>query len=491
MEMNTSIFLPALLLIPLLGAVLIALGSPAKKTAILVSVLNLIPGLLVSGTVLRSGEVLFGAGTTPVREVFPVKFLLGIDGLSLSLVWLTLIVTLAAMGAAQNGVKREKEYFICLLMVGLGALGAFLSVDLFYFFSFHEVALIPTFLLIGIWGHGDRSGAAWRMTLYLMLGSLVLLLGLIALVMSVPEVARSLDWRVLTETLRANPLTSSVQTVVAALFLVGFGTLVSLVPFHSWAPGGYASAPTPAAMLHAGVLKKFGLYGLLRLALPMTPLGWKEIGWIVGIMLAGNIFYLGLVSLQQRDFRWLLGFSSVMHMGTVFLGLISGSLLGLGGALTLMVGHGFSAAMAFAVAGEVGQRTGTTWMQDLGGLAKRAPKLWFYLMVAVMASIGLPGLANFAGEIMIFFGAWSAHPVLVVVAAWGVVLSAVAMLRAVRAIAFGPVSKSVENAEAPDLVGAAQIWPFALLTVFLFLVGLVPVVILGPARPVLERLVAP
>jgi NADH-quinone oxidoreductase subunit M len=180
-----------------------------------------------------------------------------------------------------------------------------------------------------------------------------------------------------------------------------------------------------------------------------------------------------------------------MHMGTVFLGLISGSLLGLGGALTLMVGHGFSAAMAFAVAGEVGQRTGTTWMQDLGGLAKRAPKLWFYLMVAVMASIGLPGLANFAGEIMIFFGAWSAHPVLVVVAAWGVVLSAVAMLRAVRAIAFGPVSKSVENAEAPDLVGAAQIWPFALLTVFLFLVGLVPVVILGPARPVLERLVAP
>ena len=130
------------------------------------------------------------------------------------------------------------------------------------------------------------------------------------------------------------------------------------------------------------------------------------------------------------------------------------------------------------------------WNADTFSLGSKN-QIWFYLMVAVMASIGLPGLANFAGEIMIFFGAWSAHPVLVVVAAWGVVLSAVAMLRAVRAIAFGPVSKSVENAEAPDLVGAAQIWPFALLTVFLFLVGLVPVVILGPARPVLERLVAP
>ena len=489
--MNFPLLLPALLLIPLIGVVLVALGAPAKKTSLWVSVLNLVPGFLLTGQVLRVGEVLFGPEATPAREVFPVKFLLGIDGLNLPLVWLTLVVTLAAMGVAQKGMKREREYFICLLLVGLGALGAFISVDLFYFFSFHEVALVPTFLLIGIWGHGDRSGAAWRMTLYLMLGSLVLLLGLIGLVMSVPEVARSLDWRVLSETLRANPMGASQQTTVAALLLVGFGTLVSLVPFHSWAPGGYASAPAPAAMLHAGVLKKFGLYGLLRLVLPMAPAGWKEISWVVGLMLAGNILYLGLAALQQRDFRWLLGFSSAMHMGTVFLGLIGGTVLGLGGALTLMVAHGLSAALGFAVAGDISQRTGTTWMQDLGGLGKRAPNLWFYLMVAAMASIGLPGLANFAGEIMIFFGAWSAHPVSVAVAAWGVVLSAVAMLRAVRSIAFGPLSKSVENAEAPDLAGWSQIWPFALLTVLLFVVGVAPVVILGPARPVLERLLVP
>ncbi|NDC80293.1 MAG: hypothetical protein EB090_03340 [Verrucomicrobia bacterium] len=203
------------------------------------------------------------------------------------------------------------------------------------------------------------------------------------------------------------------------------------------------------------------------------------------------MLYLGLAALQQRDFRWLLGFSSAMHMGTVFLGLIGGTVLGLGGALILMVAHGLSAALGFAVAGEIGQRTGTTWMQDLGGLARRAPNLWFYLMVASMASIGLPGLANFAGEIMIFFGAWSAHPVCVAVAAWGVVLSAVAMLRAVRSIAFGPVSKSVENADAPDLAGWGQMWPFALLSVLLFVVGVAPVVILGPARPVLERLLVP
>lgn len=489
--MNFSLTLPAMLAIPLVGIVLIALGTRPKATALWVSLLNLIPGFLASGVVLRTGELLFGPDPIPAREVFPVKFMLGMDGLSLSMVWLTLIVTLTAIGSAREGIKREKEYYICLLLIGLGALGAFISVDLFYFFSFHEVALIPTFLLVGMWGHGDRSGAAWRMTVYLMLGSMVLLVGLIGLYLALPETARSLDWRVLAETLRANPLSPGTQHVIAALLLIGFGTLVSLVPFHSWAPGGYASAPAPAAMLHAGVLKKFGLYGLLRVALPMTPDGWKEIGWIVGLLLAGNILYLGLASLQQRDFRWLLGFSSAMHMGTVFLGLISGTVLGLAGALTLMVGHGLSAALGFAVAGEISRRTGTSWMRDLGGLAQRTPQLWFYLMIAAMASIGLPGLANFAGEIMIFFGAWTAHPVLVGIAAWGVVLSAVAMLRAVRAIAFGPMSQAVEAEGVSDLQGAREAWPFAVLTLALLLVGIIPLVVYGPAQPVLERLLVP
>jgi len=489
--MNVSLTLPALLAIPFLGVVLIALGFRPKATALWTSLLNLVPGFLASGVVLRSGEILFGPDPIPAREVFPAKFMLGMDGLSLSLVWLTLIVTLAAIGSGREGIKREKEYYICLLLIGLGALGAFLSVDLFYFFSFHEVALIPTFLLVGMWGHGDRSGAAWRMTVYLMLGSMVLLVGLIGLFLALPESARSLDWRVLTETLRMNPLAPGLQQVLAVLLLIGFGTLVSLVPFHSWAPGGYASAPAPAAMLHAGVLKKFGLYGLLRVALPMVPDGWKGISWLVGLLLAGNILYLGLASLQQRDFRWLLGFSSAMHMGTVFLGLISGTVLGLAGALTLMVGHGLSAALGFAVAGEISRRTGTSWMRDLGGLARRAPQLWFYLTIASMAAIGLPGLANFAGEIMIFFGAWTAHPVLVGVAAWGVVLSAVAMLRAVRAVAFGPMSPAVEADGVADLKGIREAWPFAVLTGALLLIGVMPLLVYGPARPVLERLLLP
>ena len=178
-------------------------------------------------------------------------------------------------------------------------------------------------------------------------------------------------------------------------------------------------------------------------------------------------------------------------MGTVFLGLISGTVLGLAGTLTLMVGHGLSAALGFAVAGEISRRTGTSWMRDLGGLAQRTPQLWFYLMIAAMASIGLPGLANFAGEIMIFFGAWTAHPVLVGVAAWGVVLSAVAMLRAVRAIAFGPMGQAVEAEGVSDLQGVRETWPFAVLTLALLVVGIMPIVVYGPAQPVLERLLVP
>lgn len=235
--MNFSLTLPALLVIPLIGVLLIALGARPKATALWTSILNLIPGFLASGVVLRSGELLFGPEPIPAREVFPAKFILGMDGLSLSMVWLTLVVTLAAIGSAKEGIKREKEYYICLLLIGLGALGAFISVDLFYFFSFHEVALIPTFLLVGMWGHGDRSGAAWRMTVYLMLGSMILLVGLIGLYLALPETARSLDWRVLAESLRTNPIAPGIQPILAVLLLVGFGTLVSLVPFHSWAPG--------------------------------------------------------------------------------------------------------------------------------------------------------------------------------------------------------------------------------------------------------------
>jgi NADH-quinone oxidoreductase subunit M len=187
--------------------------------------------------------------------------------------------------------------------------------------------------------------------------------------------------------------------------LIGFGVLVSLFPFHSWAPEAYASAPAPAAMLHAGVLKKFGLYGLLRLAIPLVPAGAQYWTGLLVILLLGNIIYIGLVTIAQKRLDWMLGYSSVMHMGYIFLGFASANILGTTGAALLMFAHGLSIALLFAIAGELRKRTGTLVFEDLGGLAKAMPFAGLAL-ASRRSSIGLPGLANFAAEIMVFFGAF-------------------------------------------------------------------------------------
>src|SRR4029077_6282183 len=189
------------------------------------------------------------------------------------------------------------------------------------------------------------------------------------------------------------------------LLLIGFGVLISLFPFHSWAPEAYASAPSPAAMLHAGVLKKFGLYGLLRLAVPLLPDGAHYWTQLLVILLLGNIIYIGLVTIAQKQLDWMLGYSSVMHMGYIFLGIASGNVLGITGAAALIFAHGLSIALLFAIAGQIQNRPGTLLFDDLGGLGKVMPFAGLAFGFATFAAIGLPGLANFASEIMIFFGA--------------------------------------------------------------------------------------
>src|SRR4029079_13771427 len=197
--------------------------------------------------------------------------------------------------------------------------------------------LIPTFLLIGIWGSGNRSAAAWKVTIYLGLGSFVLLIGLIMLYLSFPIESRTFDMRDF-KTL-ASQISPGAQRNIFLVLLIGFGILVSLFPFHSWAPEAYASAPAPAAMLHAGVLKKFGLYGLLRIALPLLPQGAQEWSTLLIVLLLGNIIYVGLVTIAQKQLDWMLGYSSVMHMGYIFLGIASGTLLGTSGAAVLIFAH--------------------------------------------------------------------------------------------------------------------------------------------------------
>ena len=293
------------------------------------------------------------------------------------------------------------------LFISSGAIGAFASIDLFFFYAFHELALIPTFLLIGIWGSGNRVAAAWKITIYLAIGSFILLLGLILLYQSFPLGSRSFDIRTLQTAASMGQITADAQRHVYLLLLIGFGILISLFPFHTWAPEAYAAAPAPAAMLHAGVLKKFGLYGLLRLAIPMLPEGAHYWATLLVVLLLGNIIYVGLVThraeaarldagLFERDAHGLhfprdRQLQRTRHDRCRCVDVCSRSLN--------------RAAVWLSQASCADARAHWTF-DELGGLAKVMPFAGLAFGFGVFAAIGLPGFANFAGEIMIFFGAF-------------------------------------------------------------------------------------
>jgi len=356
---------------PTIAAILIMAGAPARKTALVASMLTLAAALFLLGS-LRGWQSDFQHVTSfNISSEWHWSFTTGLDGLSMVMVLLATIVTLAAVWFTGKIDSYENAFYGCLLLISGGAIGAFASIDLFFFYAFHELALIPTFLLIGIWGSGNKTAAAWKITIYLAVGSFILLLGLILLYQSVPVASRSFDIRALKAA--AGQISPDAQRHIYLLLLIGFGILISLFPFHTWAPEAYASAPAPAAMLHAGVLKKFGLYGLLRLAIPLLPDGARHWTSLLVVLLLGNIIYVGLVTIAQKRLDWMLGYSSVMHMGYIFLGIASANILGVTGATALMFAHGLSIALLFAIAGEIRKRTGTLLLDDLGGLAKVMP----------------------------------------------------------------------------------------------------------------------
>ena len=484
----------AIVLCPIVAAILIMVGAPARATALFASIAALLMALMAVALFDAGSHEFQYVSSFPVSADWGINFAVGLDGLSLVMILLAAIVTVAAVWFTGKIDNYENAFYACLLFISGGAIGAFASLDLFFFYAFHELALIPTFLLIGIWGSDNRTAAAWKITIYLALGSFILLLGLIMLYQSVPLASRTFDIRALQEA--AGQIAPAAQRNIYLILLIGFGILVSLFPFHTWAPDAYAAAPAPAAMLHAGVLKKFGVYGLLRIALPMLPEGARYWTNLLLILLIGNIIYIGLVTIAQRRLDRMLGYSSVMHMGYIFLGIASANLLGVTGASILMFAHGLSIALLFAIAGEVRNRTNTLVMSDLGGLAKAMPFAGLAFGFGAFAAIGLPGFANFAAEVMIFFGAFRngfaidrfhIFQIATVLALWGVVISAVYMLRAYRKVFMGPMDpESIRGwKEIVDLRRGLRL-PIALLIAALLWFGFYPQSIIRVLSPVFE-----
>ncbi len=478
--------LELIIALPLLAALAIWAGAPARATSIIATVFNL-------GAVLVLCSQYAGAGGTglkfthsvPILENPAMNFAVGADGVSLIMALLTTLVMLAAIWQIED---RPNIFYIASLLIGGGALGAFLTTDVFFIYAFHELALIPTFLMIALHGRAEpayRKAVAWKTTIYLGAGSLVLLAGLAWVVLEFSGGGKlTFDLEALRAQAAAAPLSPEKQAPIFFVLLVGFGTLVSLFPFHSWAAPAYATAPTPVAMLHSGVLKKFGLYGLLRIALPLLPQG-AHVEWVQNallLMLLGNILVMGLVTIHANRLDDTLANSSVMHMGYIFLGLAAGTEVALKGAVLLMFAHGVSIALLFALCGRMRNQLGTLEYAKLGGLASHAPAFTVLFAFGTFASIGLPGLTNFAGELMIFVGSFGSvtggltnmHWT-VILALWGVVMSAVYMLRAYRNVFHGGASTGLFMIDP----AFSQRLPFVLLAGTLLVTGCCPWLLLN------------
>jgi NADH-quinone oxidoreductase subunit M len=483
---------------PLVAALVIALGLPkrfATKLALVAFVLPALIALWLWQAFPAEGAQHYSylSSVDTGLAAWGITLKLGLNGIALPMFVLAAIVGLAAgLVALRSQAERLKLYLVLLLVMHGGLLGVFASVDIFFFYFFHELALIPTFIMVGIWGLRDRGYAAMKMTIYLTAGAMLSLIGLIAIY--VKSDAHTFDLIALKEAIAVHGIHGSAQRNAFGLLMFGFGILVSLWPLHTWAPLGYGAAPTSTAMLHAGVLKKFGLYGLIQIAVPLLPAGAAVWAWKLALLAGvGNVLVVGFVTMAQRDLKQMLGYSSVMHMGYCFLGIATLSVAGTGGVVLLMVAHGLSVALLFMLATYVHHRTHTFDMSEMGGLAQKTPVLAAFFVAATMASIGLPGFANFWGELTVFVSLWNFSHWLTAVAIAGVVISAIYGLRAAAWIFFGSPTEALQRATAnrpPVDLSWGERLPAVLLLAALLFFGFYPKAISVPVDEALAPVAA-
>lgn len=390
----------------------------------------------------------------------------GVDGVGATLVLLNAIVMLTGVLTSFSIDFRVKEYFILFLLLVSGVFGSFICLDFLLFFIFFEVAVLPMYLLIGIWGSTNREYAALKLTLMLLAGSGLVFAGLIMTYYT--SAVRSFDFLVLRD---AGAFSSDFQYIVYPLMFLGFGTLAAVFPFHNWSPDGHVAAPTAVSMLHAGVLMKLGAYGVLRYGIELFPSGAQDWALVAGVMAAGGVVYGALVAAQQTDLKYMIGYSSVSHMGLVMFGLAAGTQMAINGAVYQMFSHGIMTALFFSAVGFFYEQTHSRNIFEYGGLARKAPWIATCFILAGLAGVGLPGLAGFPAEFMIFLGAYERFPLLTLIAVPSLVFGAFYMLRVLQRVFFGP-----EAGYTPKVhdIGAFNGSPRVLLAALIILFGVAP-----------------
>lgn len=367
-----------------------------------------------------------------------IAYSVGVDGISVVMILLSAVIVFTGTFASWQLEPMKKEYFLWFVLLSIGVFGFFISTDLFTMFMFYEVALIPMYLLIGVWGTGPKEYAAMKLTLMLMGGSALLILGILgiyyfsgATTMNINEIAA------------LHNIPVAVQKVFFPFIFIGFGVLGALFPFHTWSPDGHASAPTAVSMLHAGVLMKLGGYGCFRIAMYLLPEAAQQLSWIFLILTTCSVVYGALAACVQTDLKYINAYSSVSHCGMVLFALCMMNQTAITGAVLQMLSHGLMTALFFACIGMIYHRAGTRDVRYLGGLMKVLPFLSVSYVIAGLANLGLPGFSGFVAEMTIFVGAFQNadmfHRVCTIIACSSIVITAVYILRVVGKILFQKV----------------------------------------------------
>jgi NADH-quinone oxidoreductase subunit M len=477
--------LTTIILVPFLAVlIIICLPSKAdlwiKRVALIATAINLVlsVGMVIGYLQWIGSSGLPGRGLELplkwwVRKAWlgklGIEYYLGVDGISVLMIFLTSVVIFCGVLASWGHKTRVKEFFSFLLLLVTGVFGVFAAQDFFLFFLFYELAVLPMYLLIGIWGTGPKEYSAMKLTLMLMGGSALIVVGILVLyfqsgvkTFSFAEIAQS-------------GIPEATQAWLFPIMFFGFGTLGGLWPFHTWSPDGHASAPTAVSMLHAGVLMKLGGYGCLKLVylMPKGALMW---GAFFMALTTVNIFYGALVAVRKTDLKYITAYSSVSHCGLVLFGLSALNVMAIQGAMVQMFAHGLMTALFFALIGMIYGRTHTRYITEMGGLLKVMPFLGVAYMIGGFAGLGLPGLAGFIAEIQVFVGAFTlpswGYRIMTLLAAASVVTSAVYLLRALTRMLYGPMTNP-HHAHLTDATFVERV-PLTILIFLLAFAGMFP-----------------
>ncbi|UAC47907.1 NADH-quinone oxidoreductase subunit M [Bacillus aquiflavi] len=494
--MSFPYFLSVLVFSPLLGILILMFVPKTQEATIkLIGFFATLPALILSLFAFfkyRAGTDLadFSYSTSWIQffgvkgsdESFSINYELAVDGFSLIMIVLTAIITTLSAVAAIYIKKEWKGYFMLFLLLEVGMLGVFSAQNLILFFLFFEITLIPTFFLIGKWGYFEKEKAAFSFLIYNGLGSAILLIVIMVLfaqtgttnIEGLKEILGSSDY-----------FSDSFKLGLLIALLIAFGVKLPIFPLHSWMLRVHVQAPPAIVMIHSGILLKIGAFGIIRFGIGLFPEQFTSLAVLIAILGVVNLLYGAFFAFVQTDFKMVLAYSSVSHMGIVLIGLAALNEAGIQGAIFQVVSHGLISALLFFLVGVFYERVNTTLFPNLGGLAKGMPLMSGFLLAGAMASLGLPGMSGFVSEFMAFLGLFKEMPIIAAIGVIGIVMTAVYLLRAVLSITYGKANRDFQGVSD---IRSIEIFPVVILLALTILIGVYPSVLSQPLQTTLETI---